>query len=60
MFDELLKAQIRGDPELAGMLATYNGSPAFFDQPGPADTDPGWTTDRYPRAEYNVSMLEEE
>ena len=56
MIDGLLNSQIRGDPEIAGMLTTYKGSPAFFFQKAPQDEDRGWDKPTYPRADYNVDM----
>jgi hypothetical protein len=56
VLDGLLKDQIRGDHQIAGMLAAYKGKPAFFYQKSPADTDRGWTKPCYPRADYNIDM----
>ena len=56
MFDGLLKDQIRGDPEIAGMLGTYNGFPAFFFQKSPNDKDRDWGESQYPRVDYNIDM----
>jgi hypothetical protein len=55
VFEGLLKDQIRGDPDIAGMLTTYKGKPAFFFQKAPQDKDRGWTGPCYPRMDYNVS-----
>ena len=56
MLDSLLTEQIRNDDEIAGMLARYNGRPAFFFQKSPQDTDPGWQKPCFPRVDYNVDM----
>lgn len=56
VLDGLLKDQVRGDPDIAGMLTRYNGSPAFFYQKSPQDTDAGWTKPCFPRVDYNVDM----
>ena len=56
MFDGLLKDQIRGDAEIAGMLGTYNDFPAFFFQKAPNDRDRDWKEPKYPRADYNIDM----
>jgi len=56
LLDGLLKDQIRGDPEIAGMLTTYKGIPAFFFQKAPMDTDRGWDKPCFPRADYNIDM----
>jgi hypothetical protein len=62
MLDGILKNQIRGDPEIAGMLAKYKGSldkeafPAFFFQKAPQDDDRGWLKPTFPRADYNIDM----
>lgn len=56
MIDGLLKDQIRNDPDIAGMLTSYNSKPAFFYQKCPADTDRGWKKPCYPRIDYNVDM----
>ncbi len=55
MVEALVKDQIRGDPDIAGMLATYMGKPAFFFQKAPMDTDRGWEKPCYPRMDYNVN-----
>jgi hypothetical protein len=54
--DGLLKEQVRSDPEIAGMLASYNHHPAFFYQKSPLDTDRAWQKPNYPRADYNVDL----
>ena len=41
---------------MMGMLATYNGYPAFFFQKSPPDTDRKWTMPCFPRADYNIDM----
>lgn len=56
MLDGLLKEQVRADPDIAGMLTSYKGKPAFFYQKAPSDTDRGWTKPCYPRADYNLNM----
>lgn len=57
MLDGLLVEQARADPELAGMLAEFDGKPAFFYQKSPPDTASGWnTSSQYPRVDYNVDM----
>ena len=56
MLDGLLKNQIRGDAEIAGMLATYKGNPAFFYQKSPQDDDRGWEKPTFPRIDHNVDM----
>ena len=54
MLEKLLKNQIRGDPEIAGMLAIYKGNPAFFYQKSPQDTDHGWQKPVFPRVDFNI------
>ena len=56
MFDGLLTNQIRGDPDIAGMLARYKGKPAFFYQKSPQDDDRGWENPKYPRVDYNLDI----
>ena len=56
MLDGLLKEQIRGDADIASMLTSYDGKPAFFYQKSPADTDRAWKKPCYPRIDYNVDM----
>ena len=56
MLDGLLKDQIRGDPEIVGMLTEYKGKPAFFFQKSPQDTDAGWEKPCFPRADYNIDI----
>lgn len=56
MLDGLLVEQIRADPEMAGMLAEYDGRPAFFYQKSPLDTANGWGKLQYPRVDYTVDM----
>jgi len=70
MIDGLLKNQIRGDPDMAGMLTSFRGKPAFFYQKAPPDTDkgwsdknqscspmqPGWKKPAFPRADYSIDM----
>jgi hypothetical protein len=56
VFDGLLTEQVRGDPDIAGMLATYKGKPAFFYQKSPQDDDRGWEKPTYPRVDYNLDI----
>ena len=56
MLEELLKEQIRHDPEIAGMLAVYASSPAVFYQKSPEDTERGWQDGCFPRIDYLTSM----
>ncbi|MDR3148631.1 MAG: hypothetical protein LBT88_01245 [Oscillospiraceae bacterium] len=56
MLKGLLKEQIRSDPQIAGMLTSYGGEPAFFYQKSPPDTDRAWHKPCYPRADYNIDM----
>jgi hypothetical protein len=56
VLDGLLKDQVKGDPEIAGMLTKYKGIPAFFFQKAPMDTDRGWDKSCYPRVDYNIDM----
>jgi hypothetical protein len=58
MLDGILKDQIRGDADMAGMLSRYKDSPAFFYQKSPQDDDRGWDGNKptYPRADYNIDM----
>ena len=56
VLDGILKDQIRGDPEIAGMLTKYKGNPAFFFQKAPQDDDRGWEKPTYPRIDYNLDM----
>lgn len=56
MFDGLLVEQIRGDEEIAGMLARYMGQPAFFFQKAPPDVDDGWEKPTFPRVNYSIDM----
>ena len=42
MIEEALYSHLKAQPELAALLATYNGEPAIFNQEAPADTDPLW------------------
>jgi hypothetical protein len=57
MLDGLLKEQIRGDPCIAEMLTRYNGTPAFFYQRSPQDTDERWSKPTFPRIDYNIDMM---
>jgi hypothetical protein len=54
VFEGLLKEQVRGDGQIAGMLTAYKGKPAFFFQKSPSDGDVGWEKPCYPRMEYNI------
>jgi hypothetical protein len=56
MLDGLLKDQIRGDAEMAGMLTAYDGKPALFYQKAPTDSDRKWLKPCYPRADCNIDM----
>lgn len=50
----LIHEQVSGDTQIAGMLAAYNGAPAFFYQKAPSDSRKGWGDPRYPRADFNL------
>lgn len=52
----LIHEQATSDTQMAGMLAAYHGSPAFFYQKAPSDSRPGWGNPRYPRVDFNVDM----
>ena len=51
---QLIHEQVTSDTQIAGMLAAYNGAPAFFYQKSPSDSRKGWGTPRYPRADFNL------
>ena len=42
MIEAALTAHLRGQAELAGLLAVYGGEPAVFGQEAPPDRDPLW------------------
>ena len=50
----IINEQVSSDTQIAGMLAAYNGSPAFFYQKAPSDSRRGWGETRYPRADFNL------
>lgn len=52
----LIYEQVVGDAQIAGMLAVYNGAPAFFYQKSPSDSRKGWGEFRYPRVDFNIDM----
>jgi len=52
----LIHEQATSDTQMAGMLAAYHGSPAFFYQKAPSDSRPGWGNPRYPRVDFNIDM----
>jgi hypothetical protein len=56
MIDGLIIQQIRGDPDIQGMLAVYDGHPAFFYQKAPLDVDAVWADGCFPRADYSYDM----
>lgn len=51
---QLIHEQVSADAQIAGMLAAYNGAPAFFYQKAPSDKREGWGEPRYPRADFNL------
>lgn len=51
---QLIQEQVSADAQIAGMLAAYNGAPAFFYQKAPSDSRKGWGEPRYPRADFNL------
>ena len=53
---QLIHEQITSDTQMAGMLAAYQGLPAFFYQKSPSDSRPGWGTPRYPRVDFNIDL----
>ena len=55
----LIQKQLKGDTQMAGMLAAYNGEPAIFYQKAPSDSRPGWQNPRYPRVDFNVDMRQD-
>jgi hypothetical protein len=56
MIDGLIIQQVRGDPGIQGMLAAYDGHPAFFYQKAPLDVDAVWADGCFPRADYSYDM----
>lgn len=52
----IIHEQVSSDVQIAGMLAAYNGSPAFFYQKSPSDSRMGWGNPRYPRVDFNIDM----
>lgn len=52
----LVEGQVSADTQLGGMLAVFDGQPAFFYQKAPHDDTPGWGTPKYPRLDFNVDM----
>lgn len=55
----LIQNQVSGDEQIAGMLAAYGGTPAFFYQKAPSDSRPKWGTPKYPRADFNIDMRQD-
>ena len=51
---QLIQEQVSADAQIAGMLAAYNGAPAFFYQRAPSDSRPGWGSPKYPRVDFNL------
>ena len=51
---QLIQEQVSADAQIAGMLAAYNGAPAFFYQRAPSDSRPGWGSPQYPRVDFNL------
>lgn len=51
---QLIHKQVSEDTQMAGMLATYSGDPAFFYSKAPSDSRPGWGQKRYPRADFSI------
>lgn len=51
---QLIHEQVSADTQIAGMLAAYNGAPAFFYQKAPSDSRKGWGNPRYPRVDFNL------
>ncbi len=53
---QLVQEQLSADAQLGGMLAAFDGQPAFFYQKAPHDDTRGWGTPKYPRLDFNVDM----
>ncbi len=56
---QLIHEQVSADTQIAGMLAAYNGTPAFFYQKAPSDSRKGWGDPRYPRADFNLDTRQD-
>lgn len=58
-FRRLIQRQLSADPQLGGMLASFNGEPCIFYQKAPHDSRPGWGDVRYPRMDFNVDVCQD-
>jgi hypothetical protein len=56
MIDGLILEQVRNDPDIQGMLGTYEGRPAFFYQKAPSDMDSLWADGCFPRMDYSYDL----
>ena len=55
----LIHEQVSADSQIAGMLASYRGTPAFFYQKSPSDSRSGWGDIRYPRVDFNLDTRQD-
>lgn len=55
----LIQEQVSADTQIAGMLAAYGKSPAFFYQKAPSDSRQGWGKQKYPRADFTVDLRQD-
>lgn len=55
----LIHKQVSQDAQIAGMLAAYNGEPAFFYSKAPSDSRPGWGKIRYPRVDFAIDTRQD-
>lgn len=57
MIEQALYEHLKSSPELAAVLATYNGEPAIFNQEAPSDTDELWGVGpQYSRVVFAVDI----
>ena len=55
----LIHRQVSRDAQIAGMLASYSGEPAFFYSKAPSDSRPGWGKTKYPRVDFNIDTQQD-
>lgn len=55
----LIHSQVSQDAQIAGMLASYSGEPAFFYSQAPSDSRPGWGQIKYPRVDFNIDTRQD-
>lgn len=57
--DAMVNQRLKGDPGLASLLASFDGTPAVFYQQAPHAQHTGWGKHQYPRIDFIIDTQED-